>query len=1133
MAYSKSIENMKNTVNEFLNRYSEINDKTITPQVISDIKKDIDSLHNNLRKYNNELKKSYEIYDKEFEAILKDYDQKYHFLIEEQKDKKIDISKLYATKIKNLNDEVTKAENRNTKDINTAENDIEITYSVSNQNVEMFEDEFQDTKARLAYQYSAAKDSYNKSIDANNDVLYANLEKLKNEYDNKLKLFDLDTSNVISIYTKKINDETEKIKAKELEYQEKIKIVKEKKRDESADLNNTIRGYFQIRGNEIEKARDKSEKSNEKMSEERDLKRQDYNQESQKITKEFVSKINVLDEDENKLKDNFDSEMLEQNQNMNYESLKIHKRQEGELSAIYNSNAKPFQAKLRVHRTNRFYYKLKQQSKKSFMEIINKVEKQYTSDIEKNNYQKRLLDINRSYSFKKLTELEIRDNKRYQEIENLHEATLNHEIYIANQKCNKKSNDAKLKSNIKNIYFESEIDKIDAVYQKDIESLNVNIKKKSLEIDISKRLNEIIHNYEKEKYERTVSYHTVSNLLTIERYKLLNQYNKQQFDINLEGALASLNHSKNKMDIHNRQNNDITKQKILISKKKLENFKEYSKYSVIVQNINKEKELSVTSRNYFHNNDLIIHKTLSQKFEYEIKKIENSISSFIIMTRNIENTTITVIHELLKLLKDDSDLSLFKNFSFEIINELFAFYRDMMSDLKDNVIKLINERISFEENFKFKRTFIELRNQYTMDMSYQKSRQVLAQKHADGIEKEIDDYNRTINNYEYSIELKIRSGISRKELTLLQAETSEKIKKLKKNIEMLNAELATVKANIAEINDNIVRIETSYNDALSAAKVSQRQSADSYYVFKADITKYFEKITIQFKNDINEKFENDNKNINFSLKQLEGMIISRTDKGIEEIYTLFNNFKNNAKKNNTYLLNILISTYEKDINKINNNTMNMLMKEREKYDDINERIAGELKNLDNEMKNIIHHYEDLIEENENAHLAHTNDILNRKNEYLEKFYRDLYAINSNKEDIEKDYNAFLSKSYDDLQNAKKEQIEKSIQEQNKLENDLLVFIESRDEIVKHLPIAVKEQIRDLQEENKNKNHVIDDELLNERNEYQTKTRELKRVIASIDAIYQANILKHEIECKKLEGKERKNLVQTLVKINPK
>ena len=53
MAYSKSIENMKSSVYDFLNRYIEINDSTLTPQVLADIKKinQVRNMTSNLKKY--------------------------------------------------------------------------------------------------------------------------------------------------------------------------------------------------------------------------------------------------------------------------------------------------------------------------------------------------------------------------------------------------------------------------------------------------------------------------------------------------------------------------------------------------------------------------------------------------------------------------------------------------------------------------------------------------------------------------------------------------------------------------------------------------------------------------------------------------------------------------------------------------------------------------------------------------------------------------------------------------------------------------------------------------------------------------------------------------------------------------
>ena len=59
---------------------------------------------------------------------------------------------------------------------------------------------------------------------------------------------------------------------------------------------------------------------------------------------------------------------------------------------------------------------------------------------------------------------------------------------------------------------------------------------------------------------------------------------------------------------------------------------------------------------------------------------------------------------------------------------------------------------------------------------------------------------------------------------------------------------------------------------------------------------------------------------------------------------------------------------------------------------------------------------------------------------------------------------------------------------------------------------------------------MDLSVAEEKNQFNIKTRDIKRQILSIDAIYDTNIVKIDIEEKTLKNKERKNLVQTLAKI---
>ncbi|MBQ9449262.1 MAG: hypothetical protein IJU60_05250 [Acholeplasmatales bacterium] len=1130
MSFSKSIDNMQKSFKKYIDSYLELNDPTITPSFLTDINEALASLNNESRRLNADLDKINKNLDLLFDKDVLEYSEKSNQNLIESEAKKVEIKNLHETKIKNINLEVEKAEIQNEKDINNAEMEIDLYYSVSNQNVQMFEDEFEDSKTRLEYQYSKAKESYNNSIVTNNDIMEKNLAVIKHDYLHKLDTYDEDTNNVLKIYDADIEETKKQIALKEAEYNKKIEDIKEQKRDESTKLNTIIRSYFIERGDEIEKSREKSSESHNEADQEREKRKQSYNHESQRISKEFVSKINVLDEDEDKLKNNFDDEMLEHNQMRNYDMLKIHKRHENELVSIYNSNLSNFQSRLRVKRTNNFYHHVKAQSNRSHDKLMNEIKKQYSSDIEKNSYQKRLLDINRSTSFKRLTEQEIRDNKYFQEIENLYEATLNFEIFKANQECNKRSNDAKLESSIRNVYFEGQTDEIDAIYQKEIEKLNAEIKKKNLEIGITKELNKIVHDFENEKYNRGVSYHTVSNLLTIERYKLLDQYNKNQFDLNLESASTSLEYSKEKMNIKNKKFEDVTHKDVVIAKKKLENFKEYSRYMSIVQGINTDKEISIVNRNYIHNNDIYAYHIFIKRYNLEVKKIENILSTFIIISRKIEDTSFKVVHKLIDDIDNASDLKLYIKFMNGLIGEFFKFYRSIIENFKELIINLIDERLSFEEEFKYKKLFDEYKSDYTKKINLQKSEKQQTEKRIIKLENEIDDYNKEIYNLEYAIEYKKRGGASRKEIMALQATNQQKINSIKVEMNKTNEELKILNDSLYLIDQEISSIEANYNEALTGTKQTQLNSAYPFHKFKLDFSKLMNKFIVSFGQNLGGKTTEDKQTIKLMNYKIEKLVAYYIDQTNTEIYNAINKFKDSSKKNNEASYNRLVNIYEKDIDKINTSTLNLLMSEKDKYDKICLKINRELDLLNDERKNLENHYEVVNKNNEEKFQKNNNAILTKKKEIMEDFYKGLYALNANKEDIENDYQNFITTSFEQFQNDKRNTIERNVEESKKIDADLELFINSRNEVLKHLPIAIREQIRELQEENKLRNLNLDESVAKQKNQFNVKTRDIKRQILSIDAIYDANIVKIDIEEKTLKNKERKNLVQTLAKI---
>ena len=92
------------------------------------------------------------------------------------------------------------------------------------------------------------------------------------------------------------------------------------------------------------------------------------------------------------------------------------------------------------------------------------------------------------------------------------------------------------------------------------------------------------HLFLDEKYNREISFLTVSNLLKIEKCKVLDQYNIRQYELNIENSNNILEYSKKKINLQNEKYSALKKQDIVISHSELQNIISKNSYDVFCIN---------------------------------------------------------------------------------------------------------------------------------------------------------------------------------------------------------------------------------------------------------------------------------------------------------------------------------------------------------------------------------------------------------------------------------------------------------------------------------------------------------------------------------------------------------------------
>ncbi len=206
--------------------------------------------------------------------------------------------------------------------------------------------------------------------------------------------------------------------------------MKEKYRHESANLNDNIKRISEEKNKLIDKARGQYTKSMSDANIEKENKKVQYQTQAQALLKEFVTKINIIDENTSVIRKDFDRK-IKQIKREYYSDVFIKTKEfHKQLEQIYTSSSSPFDKY--THHLIRFKNKQHQfnihMAKKEKELLLLELSKDNTIKILNNRYDKNFLEIDKNYAIKSLTDQEQFDNKYYQENDNIFENDFNYTI---------------------------------------------------------------------------------------------------------------------------------------------------------------------------------------------------------------------------------------------------------------------------------------------------------------------------------------------------------------------------------------------------------------------------------------------------------------------------------------------------------------------------------------------------------------------------------------------------------------------------------------------------------------------------------------------------------------------------------
>ena len=1100
--FLECLVDFSNKVNKFMDKYKIADESVFTPELTGEILKNINDFETPSSNEISLLEKRRAKLADNFKSILKDY-------YKEEKNKKAELK----TKLKELKDtadlktlELKNELSKKKKEFEKFEydtlNDIDFYIESSNQNIFMFEIEHKDSLNRFAYQIAVAKSSYNFNIDTFNSQLEAQLEKITSNYKDSIESCDKSFNELVESYNLIINEKNKVIDNKKEEYHVAQVELKTRKRQESIELNNLIRQYSDEKNDKLDEFKNVYISAQRKDNEERKKLSNQFKVENLKLNRNFVTNIREIDSKIKDIREEYEAYCTNENQIKYYSIFNLHKEEERATIDVYSSNNPKY--KNEIKRLNKIYYKKMLEESNKCEKLIQQAKKNYISSTNENSYQKKLLDITRTTSFNKLNEKQIRDNKYFQELSNRYENQYNYDSFVAINEYNKYANKILLDSSIRNLGIEKELDETDARYQIQIETLVDVIKKYQLEINIASRLNKLNHYFLDEKYNKEVSFLTVSNLLKIEKCKVLDQYNYRQYELNLENSNNILEYSKNKIGLQNDKYSALKKQDVVIASAELHNFTSKNSYDSYVINSKCLYEQDMANINLKFETNLNKNDLLREKFIVELDEYENILQTYIILYSN----AIKLWDDLLDLLFD-STIDIKDKLLITFFDGILEILKEYLVSLTNTYEFLIDEEISghinFDNDFKYKESFNTLTEQKASEIAIHNNKKNMYTNEMNLLISRNDDLRLRLFTLQYE------NSKNRAEKADRRHTINTILNELKNN----NKQLNSISIKISEVENDISVIEKKYKKKFDILLKEQEIDNTPYQLFNSHVSDITKKII----ENINSQVVVDN--------------LSKKEKYHASLINLNANLLTSLFMNNSTFSEKYQESYNLAVKKINDNYTNELDSmsftfnnnytiAKQKYTNNNLVELERIKNLVDERESLEKKYNKIIKENDSNHKLEISRILEAKKNSTNQFYTELYAVSDNLSDIEKDYYANVKIFEDKYENDKQTIIDETLKIKDEYNQSLKNYILNRKAIIHHLPIAIKENEKELIADYKEKNKDLDLKLVQFKKETSTKNNLIKKNLNNIELNYKAALIKIDAKEKIQKSKERKN-----------
>ena len=1128
--FNDDITNFSNEFNTFINTFIELDDKApFDNNLLNTIKAAFTSFIEDSIKSTVILDKNLYKYSVIFTKQLSEYNNDKKALEKETENEKMIILDRYDKNEQNIKQEIYKINEENTRKKEAHELDINYFIMSNNQNIDMFDLEHSENISRYTYQQENANVTYQNSISKNNSHLEQRLEKLKNDYSYSLIDYDIETQTIIKNYNQRISEANRVLEKQISDFSVIQANHKEKKYNESVELNDKIRKLVTNRNKNNVNERTKYSTNLANNQSEKEQKRNEYQLESQSISREFVLHMNDLDEEITKIKNNYNSDITDEKMNLQYRLLDLHKEQEKVISSIYFSQTDEKSKKKQIRQKNRTYFDSSNlevsQSEKTLKNITNT----FLIDSETNSYNKKILELNRTFSIKSINEKELHDNKYYQERNNLDENDLNYRVTLTNNDYNKAANLIRLESSIKTIDIDKDFEKLETLHHIELEKILTEIKKTKIDLNSVENIHKIIHEIEDKKHIKTQNYLVVHNLLEIEKDRVLNEYNKKLYELNVKKENELLSYSKSNIRLKNHKYKQLKNSEIAIEKAILQNDVYSLNFQGTIDKYRKALEIDLVSLKSQTEIDKLSLTILDKRFINEVKSLNQISSTYI-------NLTVELFNNITKILDIIFDNIIFRPEYYDIvisfINMMLKITLDYYSNLGDSIIELTrvltNDRLDFEESFKFKDYYQLIESVYSKDYKILSTKKNELEDSLELYQNKINDYNALI----FTIQNQILYIKDPKNYALYDKQTAKKnlitlTNKINTITQEANdniAKLDPIKSELSTIDSKLKQLEADYANKKAEIKRRQYYSASAYHNLISDLLSSISNSKKSINLIINPQKETKINSINYEsiINKKKNEVNTIISSLIKMIYDNINVFYLAERQEEANDLNNLEKTFEDKSQKINAEYENNIESERQKANKVKHNLNQIIRKKHLQYAKSERKCDSLIKKNNNNHNINSKNIIEKTSEATQKFYDEFYAICANQKSIIEDYETTIKQLTEQYHNDVKTIVDTATENKKNLDSDLRIYISKRKDIINNIPEKAKTEKYNYQLETKRYNQDIDKNTVQAKLDYAERRKEINNNIAEINLTFGKSIMNLNSTHKSQLRREKKN-----------